>query len=134
MRRGLLALALLFACSEGERKDDVPRRYQKPSNTSPAGATPRERDCAEVRARIGLFDIVPDRAKGGGIRDEGAMKELAARTYADASVKDAVVALVRESGAAFFTPADSPEATAADSKARAAYDAVAKLCELAPLR
>jgi pyridoxine/pyridoxamine 5'-phosphate oxidase len=133
MKRALAIGLLLVGCSEGEHTNDVPRRYQKPSEHVAAAGTPRERDCAEVRARIGLFDIVPDRARGAGIRDEGSMKELAARTYEDPAVKTAVIELVRESGAAFYTPADSPEAAALDKKALAAHDALAKLCGLKPL-
>lgn len=97
------------------------------------GGSDRERDCAEVRASLDAmaFGALPDRERVG-IRDEGVLKALEQRTYHDPAVQAAVRDMVRETGAAFFGPADGPAAEAADQRAHAAYDALAKLCALKP--
>lgn len=97
------------------------------------GTSDRQRDCAEVRTSLAAitFDVVPD-ADGNGIRDEGLLKTLEQRTYHDPAVQAAVRDMVRETGAAFFVPADAKAAELARQRARVAYDRLAKLCALEP--
>jgi hypothetical protein len=98
-------------------------------------ASDHDRDCAFVRARLGWmrFDLALDRTRGAGIRDESGLAELENRAYAEPAVKEAVTALVRETGAAFYTPNDHTDAAANDQRARAAYGRLAVLCALSPL-
>jgi hypothetical protein len=80
-----------------------------------------------------LFDIVPYRAGGGGIRAESEFAELERGMYENPAVKQAVIDMVRSSWAAFVTPNDNGDATTVDTRARAAYDKLASLCGLQPL-
>lgn len=92
--------------------------------------TDREHDCAAVRTQLEAmhYALLPDLQRGGGLRDESGLRELAQRTYLDPAVKQAVTNVVRETGIAFYASGDH-----ADRAARDAYARLATLCAVPAL-
>lgn len=145
IRLGAAAIVVAIGCAPSERDcaalreyvdgsgvTDMPRRYREASGYRDAaelavavtGCTPsaREHDCAEVRRLLQQPFALPP-SGDVGIFDPTVFENLKTRTYRDAEVREAVLALTSKAWKTYLP--GNEDAESAQARAR-----VATLCHL----